>query len=148
MDRDNTKSLVTRQKVESQNGCYKKSKHAKFSGNKENSGTRACAYQEVKRQEFFGKFGALFFSCNHRFEVRPFALLPTKSLCNNHLLLSALIYSSMNLIQSKYGKGKNLSYQFKSLYYQKTFALVMQTQNNCPIRFLGVYLSLININDT
>ena len=104
--------------------------------------------RRLRDKSFLVNLARFFFSCNHRFEVRPFALLPTKSLCNNHLLLSALIYSSMNLIQSKYGKGKNLSYQFKPLYYQKNFALVMQTQNNCPMRFLGVYLSLININDT
>ena len=75
MDRDNTKSLVTRQKVESQNGCYKKSKHAKFSDNKENSGTRACAYQEVKRQKFFGKFGALFFFLQPPFWGSSFCLV-------------------------------------------------------------------------
>ena len=39
--------------------------------------TLACAYQGLRN--IFRKFGVLCFSCNTRFEVRTFALLPTIS---------------------------------------------------------------------
>ena len=78
------KSLVTRRKGESQNGCYKKSKHAKFS--------------EKRTLFVFREIWRAFFFCNTRFEIRSFAaLLPTK--CeeretfyrNHNLLLQVLL---------------------------------------------------------
>ena len=53
-------SSVKRQKGESQNGCYKKTKCAKFS---------------EKRK--IRKIWRALLSCNTRFEIPPFALLPT-----------------------------------------------------------------------
>ena len=35
--------------------------------------TRAFAYQGIRNVRFFGKLGELFFFCNTRFEIRPFA---------------------------------------------------------------------------
>ena len=56
-------SSVIRQRGESQNGCFKKTKHDKFS--------------EKRKCSFFGKFGVLCFLRNTRFEIRCFALLLT-----------------------------------------------------------------------
>ena len=53
-------SSVIRQKGESQNGCFKKTKHSKFS-----------------EMFVFRKIWRALFSWNIRFEIRPFALLPT-----------------------------------------------------------------------
>ena len=39
--------------------------------------TRRCAYQGVRNVHFFGKFGVLWFSWNTRFQISPFAILPT-----------------------------------------------------------------------
>ena len=38
---------------------------------------RTCAYQGVKNVRFFRKIWRAFFFWNTRFEIRPFALLPT-----------------------------------------------------------------------
>ena len=61
----NNKATVIRQKGESQNGCFKKAKHAKFS----------------EKRTFFTPWYAhtrSLLSWNTRFEIRPFALLLTK----------------------------------------------------------------------
>ena len=72
-------SLVIRQKGESQNGCFKKTKQAKFSENRIFL-TPWHAHIRMpitgKTCSFFGKFGVLF-SWDIRFEIRPFALLLT-----------------------------------------------------------------------
>ena len=62
--------LVIWQKDESQNGCFKKTKYAKFS---EKRTLRTCAYQGFKKYSFFGKFGML---CFLETRVLRFALLP------------------------------------------------------------------------
>ena len=62
--------LVIRQKVKSQNGGYKKTKHIKFSKN-----TTFLAYQGLRN--FSLSELAHLFSCNSRFEIRPFASLRT-----------------------------------------------------------------------
>ena len=67
-------SSVIRQKGESQNGCLKKTRHAKFS--KKRIFLTPCV-SGGKKCSFFGKFGGALFSLNTRFEIRPFALLPT-----------------------------------------------------------------------
>ena len=70
-------SSVIRQKGESQNGCFTKTKHAKFSA-KTNIFyplicTRTCANQWVKNARFFGKYSLL---CFLETPVLGFALLP------------------------------------------------------------------------
>ena len=68
-----------RQKGESQSRCFKKTKHAKFSKNEHflpPEHIRTCAYQGV-RDVRFSEICRAFFSWNTRFEIRPFALLPT-----------------------------------------------------------------------
>ena len=72
-------SLVIRQKGESQNGCFKKIKHVKFSENEHF--LPPCACQEVML--FFCKIWRALFSWDTCFEIRPFALLPT--LCHHHV---------------------------------------------------------------
>ena len=79
------KPSVIRKKGESQNGCFKKTKHAKFS-EKRTFLTPWYAHVHPKCL-FFGKFGVFFFSWNTRFEIRPLALLPTK-LCLTYWNLS------------------------------------------------------------
>ena len=66
-----------RQKGESQNGCYKETKHAKFSEKKTN-----IFYPfpvRFRRSEMFAfqKIWCALFSCNICFEIRSFILLPT-----------------------------------------------------------------------
>ena len=56
---------VIRQKGESLNGCFKKTKHVKFSEKTNISNslirTRTCAYQGVRNVRFFGIFDVLCF---------------------------------------------------------------------------------------
>ena len=70
-------SSVIRQKGESQNGCFKKIKYAKFSEKRTILTplirTRTCAYQWVRNVRFFGKFDVL---CFLEKLVLRFALLP------------------------------------------------------------------------
>ena len=70
-------SSVIRQKGESQNGCFKKTKHVKFSEKTNISNplirTRTCAYQKVRNVRFFGKFDVL---CFPETPVLRFAILP------------------------------------------------------------------------
>ena len=61
-------SSVIRQKGESQNGGYKKTKHAKF-----------FKKQTFLTHSFFQKIQCALFSCNTCFAIRPFVLLPTIS---------------------------------------------------------------------
>ena len=69
-------ALVIRQKGESENGCYKKTKHVKFS-EKRKFFTQWYAHVYVcirsKKCSFFGKFGVL---CFLETPVLKFALLP------------------------------------------------------------------------
>ena len=67
-------SSVIRQKGEPQNGCYKKTKHAKFS--EKLRFLTPYAYQGVKNFRFSENLACLF-PCNTRFEIFPFILLPT-----------------------------------------------------------------------
>ena len=62
------KSSVVRQKGKSQNGCFKKTKRQIF--RKTN-----ISYPQIRTCTFFAH---ALFSWNTRFEIRPFALLPTK----------------------------------------------------------------------
>ena len=75
-------SLVIRQKGESQNGCFKKTSMPNFPKNEHFLPlirTRRCAYQGL-RNVVFWKIWCALYSWNTRFEIRPFALLPTISL--------------------------------------------------------------------
>ena len=71
---------VIRQKGESRNGCFKKTKHFKFSEKRTFLTplirTRTYVYQGV-RNIFFRKIWRALFSWNTHFEIYPFALLPT-----------------------------------------------------------------------
>ena len=72
---------VIRQKGESQKGCYKKTKHAKFSEKWTfltpwYTHVRTCAYQMGKKCLFFGKFGVL---CFLFLWDSPFCFIPTDS---------------------------------------------------------------------
>ena len=75
------KSSVIRQKGQSQNGCFRKTKHVEFSEKRTffypliRTGT--CAYQGVKPVRFSENLACFVFLKTH-FEVRPFALLPSK----------------------------------------------------------------------
>ena len=60
------KSSVIRQNGESQNRCFKKTKHAKFSE------------KRTFLTPLYGKIWRALFSWNTRFEIRSFALLPAK----------------------------------------------------------------------
>ena len=73
--------IVRHQKGKSQNGCYKKTNHAKFSGKKTDISyplirILTCAYQGV-RNVCFSKNLACLFSCNPCFEIRLCASLRT-----------------------------------------------------------------------
>ena len=75
--RENWISSVIRQKGESQNGCFKKTKHAKFSEERTFlTPWNARAYQGVRNVRFLENL-ACFVFLNTRFEIRPFAFLPT-----------------------------------------------------------------------
>ena len=78
-DSEDDSLSIIRQKGEYQNGCYKKTKHAKF------------PYQGVKKCSFFGKFGVL---CFLETPVLRFVLLP--------------YYRRLNLFE-KYFSSKNIS---------------------------------------
>ena len=73
--------LSVRQKVESQNGGNKETKHAKFSEKltflTPQRRTRTCAYQWVKNVRFFGKFGVFCFFATSVLRFAFFAVLPT-----------------------------------------------------------------------
>ena len=73
-------SSAIRQKGESQNWCYKKTKHANFS-EKQTFLSAWYAYVCVRIRRWkifvFLKIWHALFSCNIRFEIHPFVLLPT-----------------------------------------------------------------------
>ena len=72
-------SSVIRQKGESRKGCFRKTKHIKFSKKR----TRTCEYQGL-RNICFWKIWRTLFSWNTRFEIRPFFLLPKNWLLPSH----------------------------------------------------------------
>ena len=78
-------SSVIRQKEDSQNRCFKKTKYAKFYEKRHflppDRHTYVCV-SGGKECLFFGKFGVLCFFWNTHFEICPFALLPTN--CSDH----------------------------------------------------------------
>ena len=82
------KSSVIRQKGESQNGCFKKTKHAKFPKNEHFLPPDTHTYECVSEGFVFRKIWRALFSWNTRFEIRPFALLPANFRFLNHFLLS------------------------------------------------------------
>ena len=78
------KSSVIRKKGESQNGCFKKTKHAKFFVKRvfitswyAHIHIYTCAYQGVRKVRFSENL-ACFVFLKTRFEIRLFAILPTK----------------------------------------------------------------------
>ena len=81
---DTNNSSVIRQKGESQYGCFKKTKHAKFS----------------EKQTFLTLWYVLCFSWNTCFQIRPFALLPTncKKLCVTSCAVSQKTWKTHNII--------------------------------------------------
>ena len=82
-------SSPIRQKGEPQNGCYKKIKHVKNEYSiLPDTRTHVCV-SGGKKSFFFRKIWRALFSCNTRFEVRPFTLLlATLPFCLPSLLLS------------------------------------------------------------
>ena len=65
-------NIVIRHKRESQNGCFKKTKHAKLSEK-----TNISNVSGDKKCSVFRKIWRALFPWNSRFEIRLFALLPT-----------------------------------------------------------------------
>ena len=74
------KSSVIRKKGESHNGCFKKTKHPKFF-EKQAGGKKMFVFRKIWRA---------LFSWNTHFEIRPIALLPTKS---NFLEVTSVAHS-------------------------------------------------------
>ena len=73
------KSSAIRQKIEYQNGCYKKTKHAKFSEEQAcltppDTHTHVCVLGG-KKCSFFRKFGVFCCSCKTRFCRRNGSML-------------------------------------------------------------------------
>ena len=85
---ENLSSSVIMQKSESQNRCYKKTKHAKFS-EKRIFRTCACASQGGRKCLFFGKFDVLCFL------VTPLLRFALLLYCRQVLVTSYLIYHLM-----------------------------------------------------
>ena len=88
-------SLVIRQKGESQNGCFKKTKHANFS-EKRTFLTRWYAHVRVEqgvRNVCFSENLACFVILKHLFWDSPFAVLPAN-------------YNSVPMLKYFYGKNK------------------------------------------
>ena len=80
-------SSVIRQKGESQNGCFKITKHVKFSKKRTflapDMHTYVCV-SEGKKYSFFKKFSVFCCFWNTRFEIHPFVLLPTSCGLQSH----------------------------------------------------------------
>ena len=148
-------SSVIRQKGESQNGCYKKSKHAKFS---ENRTFLAHWYAHVvsisagKKCSFF----VLCFPRNTRFEIRPFALLPAISATSlwSHLQTREVkTYTSTDNIKNfslqynitfqNFTKKMCTYFEVKSHHAEKWSGQLRKT--NISILILGVTLSFSEI---
>ena len=106
-------SSVTRQKGESQNGCFKKTKHAKFSEKQtfltswyahaqvplDTLRYRTCAYQVVIDVCFSGNL-ACFVFLKHPFWDSPFSLITTISAL--HFVISILmVFISLSIFMIK-----------------------------------------------
>ena len=78
-NKKNMTTTVIGQKDKSQNGRYKKTNTPKFPKNKHFLPPDTHTHVGTK-YSFFGKFGVLLFPYNTRFEIRTFALLPTKNI--------------------------------------------------------------------
>ena len=93
---------VIRQKGESQNWCFRKTKHAKFSEKRTFFYPLIRAYQGVKKCSFFGKFGVLGFP---ETPVLRFALLPyyrqftSRKFCNSTLFGNSFQRNFMSLLK-------------------------------------------------
>ena len=121
----NSTSSVIRQKGESQNGCFKKTKHVKFSEKTNIStpliGTRTCAYQGVRNVCFFGKFGVF---CFLETPVLRFALL---SYYGRFVTISTFISMLLFLNNLIIFSGGSLNYYYDwdylvivvNMYYQE-----------------------------
>ena len=96
---------VIKQKNESQNGCCKKTKHAKFS--KKRTFLIPCKHTFVcvsrgKKCSFFGKFGVLFFSCNTLFKIHPFDILSTV------FCIHCFFIAVFSVASGKFGSASNV----------------------------------------
>ena len=94
-------SLVVRQKGEPENGCYKKAKHVKIS---EKRTFLTPWYADVCMFVFWKIWWALF-SCNTRFEIRPFGLLRTSYLTEINLISGSFLSSLRPATLSKRDPG-------------------------------------------
>ena len=116
-------------KVESQNGCFKETKHVKFSEKTNISKllirTRRCAYQGVRNVRFFGRFDVL---CFLETPVLRFALLP--------------YYQRNGLSRSDSFSLKSLSLQFPF-----TYRLQLLSSNGSYLERLK-YLNISRILDS
>ena len=72
-------SSVIRQKGESQDGCFKETKHVRIRGSEMFVFRKIGVHVSIKESEMFvfRKIWRALFSWNTRFEIRSFALLPT-----------------------------------------------------------------------
>ena len=92
-------SSVTRQKGESQNGCFKKTKHAKFSEKTNISFLLIRTRQEVRNVRFTENL-ACFVFLKHPFWDSPFSLITTISAL--HFVISILmVFISLSIFMIK-----------------------------------------------
>ena len=109
--------------------CYKKKKHAKFS-EKRKFLTPWYTHVRIGGQKMFvfRKIWRALFSCNTRFEIRPFALLPpilwTTFPLNIDVILCAIWYHLHNLknVRNTHG-GVLLSYYLTFNYFRRALRL-------------------------
>ena len=96
-------SLI-KQKGKSENGCFKKKMHVKFSEKTNISTplirTRTCAYRGVRNVSFFGKFDVFFF-LKHLFWDSPFCLI-TKKYSSKLDLISRTILNESHMQRKHY----------------------------------------------
>ena len=106
------KSLVIRHKSKFQNECDKKTKPTKFSENEHlllpDTHFYVCT-SAGNKCSFFGKFVVL--SCNARFEIHPFALLPTKYGQRKERTFSLWSNAGWEAQIKKLGKRMQMSFQ-------------------------------------
>ena len=90
-----------------------------------------CAYQGVKKYSFFGEFGVLF-SWNIRFEIRPFALLPTNYSWEDAIIqkwnASSLLHTSPEIFAKE--KHRSLADFFCSLSFLRIAMIIRKQQWN------------------
>ena len=91
------KSSVKRHESESQSACFKKTKHGKFSEKL----TFLTPWDAHVRMFVFRNIWRALFSWSTRFEIRLFALLPTKWCWWYYLLISDL-YDQNKMVLVKY----------------------------------------------